>query len=217
MAEEPPVAVARGRHAPPLEVRRDVQRRRLFLAAAAVCARGGYAELTAEAITREAGMSKATFYEHFANKEECILGLMDEAASEVMASMATASVSVRGNYQQHVRDQLGAFLRTLTEYPTTAQTVLVEAVALGPQASERRDVMLAAFAEALLRDNARAAQREGAPQFQSPDDAFAVVGATVELVSRHLRTGVPQDVRELEPVIERLIFGLLARGGSVGS
>ncbi len=89
MAEEPPVAVARGRHAPPLEVRRDVQRRRLFLAAAAVCARGGYAELTAEAITREAGMSKATFYEHFANKEECILALMDEAASEVMASMAT--------------------------------------------------------------------------------------------------------------------------------
>ena len=70
--------------------------------------------------------------------------------------------------------------------------------------------MLAAFAESLLRDNARAAQREGAPRFASPDDAFAVVGATVELVSRHLRTGVPQDVRELEPVIERVIFGLLS-------
>jgi AcrR family transcriptional regulator len=213
MAEEPPVAVARGRHAPPLEVRLDVQRRRLFLAAAAVCARGGYAELTAEAITREAGMSKATFYEHFANKEECILALMDESTSEVMQAMATATPSVRGDYRQHVHDQLGAFLRTLTEFPTTAQTVLVEAVALGPQASERRDAMLTVFAESLLRDNARAAQREGAPQFRSRDDAFAVVGATVELVSRHLRTGVPADVLELQPVIERVIFGLL--GGDV--
>jgi AcrR family transcriptional regulator len=209
MAEEPPLVVARGRHAPPLQVRLDVQRRRLFLAAAAVCARGGYADLTAEAITREAGMSKATFYEHFANKEECILALMDEATLEVMQAMATASVAVRGDYRQHVRDQLGAFLRTLTEYPTTAQTILVEAVAAGPQAAERRDAMLSVFAESLLRDNARAAQREGAPQFVTRDDAFAVVGATVELISRHLRTGVPQDVLELEPVIERVIFGLL--------
>jgi AcrR family transcriptional regulator len=214
MAEEPPVAVARGRHAPPLEVRRDVQRRRLFLAAAAFCARGGYSELTAEAITREAGMSKATFYEHFANKEECILALMDEATREAMQAMATATATatVRRDYRQHVRDQVGAFLRTLTEYPTTAQTVLVEAIALGPQAAERRDAMLAVFAESLLRDNARAAQREGAPQFRSRDDAFAVVGATVELVSRHLRTGVPADVLELQPVIERVIFGLLDGG-----
>ena len=193
-----------------------MQRRRLFLAAAAVCARGGYADLTAEAITREAGMSKATFYEHFANKEECILALMDEATREVMQAMATATAtaSVRGDYRQHVRDQLGAFLRTLTEYPTTAQTVLVEGVAAGPQAAERRDAMLAVFAESLLRDNARAAQREGAPQFASRDDAFAVVGATVELVSRHLRTGVPEDVLELQPVIERVIFGLLGGGDS---
>ena len=54
------------------------------------------------------------------------------------------------------------------------------------------------------------AQRIGAPRFASKDDAFAIVGAIVELVSRQLRTGVPADVRHLEPVIERLIFGLLA-------
>ena len=41
--------VPRGRHAPPLAVRLDVQRRRLFVAAAAVFARSGYAEASAEA------------------------------------------------------------------------------------------------------------------------------------------------------------------------
>src|SRR5207248_8033085 len=76
--------VPRGRHAPPLEVRLSVQRGRLFKAAADVFARVGYADATAEAIAREAGMSKATFYEHFANKEECILALFDEGATEVM-------------------------------------------------------------------------------------------------------------------------------------
>src|SRR5438128_6543374 len=85
-----PQTVPRGRHAPPLEVRLTVQRRRLFEAAAAVFARVGYAEASAEAISREAGMSKATFYEHFANKEECILALFDAAAGQLGESVRTS-------------------------------------------------------------------------------------------------------------------------------
>ena len=34
----------------------------------------------------------------------------------------------------------------------------------------------------------------------------------VELASRQIRTGVPNDIRELEPVVERLTLGLLAAG-----
>src|SRR5689334_24434843 len=85
------VSVPRGRHAPPLDVRLEVQRERLFEAAAAVFARSGYAEASAESISREAGMSKATFYEHFANKEECILALFDEGARTVLTAMGEAT------------------------------------------------------------------------------------------------------------------------------
>ena len=81
-----PRLVPRGRHAPPLEVRLEVQRERLFEAAADRVRRAGYAEASAEAISREAGMSKATFYEHFANKEECILALFDESAERARAA-----------------------------------------------------------------------------------------------------------------------------------
>jgi hypothetical protein len=88
--------------------------------------------------------------------------------------------------------------------------VLVEIIGAGPRAAERRDAILDLFAEGLIRDNKRMAERFGAPRFASKDDAFAIVGAIAELVSRQLRTGVPEDVRALEPVIERLIFGLLA-------
>jgi AcrR family transcriptional regulator len=204
-----PTVVPRGRHAPPLEVRVTVQRRRLFEAAATVFARRGFADATAEAISREAGMSKATFYEHFANKEEAILALFDEAATEVMRQMALASDEPADSYSMHLANGTRAFLHTLAEWPDAAQTVLVEIIGAGPRATERRDAILEAFTDAIYRNNERIAPQYGAPRFASRDDAFACVGAIVELASRQLRTGKPGDIRELEPIIDRLMLGIL--------
>src|SRR5215218_909909 len=216
MAEPPdPRTVPRGRHAPPLEVRLSVQRRRLFEAASAVFARVGYAEASAEAISREAGMSKATFYEHFANKEECILALFDEAAAQVNRAMAAAGQEGgHDSYDEHVAAGVRAFLDTLSAHRDSAQTLLVQIIGAGPRAAARRDAILEAFADGLYRDNARTAPRYGAPTFASPDDAFAVIGAAVELVSRQLRTGRPETPGGLEPVITRLMLGALDRGRS---
>jgi AcrR family transcriptional regulator len=206
------VSVPRGRHAPPLDVRLGVQRERLFEAAAAVFARVGYAEASAEAISREAGMSKATFYEHFANKEECILALFDEAAAQVTRAMAAAGQEhTYASYDEHVAAGVRAFLDTLADHRNSAQTLLVEIIGAGPRAAARRDAILEAFADSLYRDNQRAAPEYGAPTFASPDDAFAIIGASVELVSRSLRTGRPADVLALEPVITRLMLGVLQR------
>jgi AcrR family transcriptional regulator len=208
-APRTPTVVPRGRHAPPLEVRVTVQRRRLFEAAATVFAKRGFADATAEAISRAAGMSKATFYEHFANKEEAILALFDEAATEVMRQMAVASEEDAANYPEHLAQGTRAFLGTLAEWPHAAQTLLVEIIGAGPRATERRDAILEAFADAIFYDNEKVAPRYGAPRFASRDDAFACVGAIVELASRQLRTGTPSDIRELEPIIERLMLGIL--------
>src|ERR1700751_3146468 len=128
MAEEP-VTVPRGRHAPPLEVRREGQLQRLFQAAAKVFSEVGYAEASAEAISREAGMSKATFYEHFANKEECILALFDEAAAPATHAMAAAGEEpVYESYDEHVAAGVRAFLTTLADNRESAQTLLVEII-----------------------------------------------------------------------------------------
>ena len=139
MAEpRPSVSVPRGRHAPPLDVRLGVQRQRLFEAAAAVFARVGYAEASAEAISREAGMSKATFYEHFANKEECILALFDEASAQVTRAMAAAGQQrVYESYDAHVAAGVRAFLDTLADNRESAQTLLVEIIGAGPRAAAR--------------------------------------------------------------------------------
>ena len=202
--------VPRGRHAPPLEVRQSVQRDRLFEAAAAVFARAGYAEASAEAIAREAGMSKATFYEHFANKEECILALFDTASAETLQAMAQATAAAGDDPRERMRAGARAFLDMLAEHPNESQTLLVEVIGAGERGADRRDNIFAAFAQAIDAENAAAARRGTMPRFASPDDAYAIVGAVGELASRQLRRGTPADVRDLEPLIQRLIFGLVS-------
>ena len=212
-AERPAPTVPRGRHAPPLEVRLSVQRRRLFEAAADVFARVGYAEASAEAISREAGMSKATFYEHFANKEECILALFDEAATEVMRAMVGGAPTTRATPPTRSAwpPACTPSWRRSPPIRPRRRRCSCRSSAPGPRAAARRDAILDAFAESLYRDNQRAAPQYGAPTFASPDDAFAIIGASVELVSRSLRTGRPADVLALEPVITRLMLGVLHR------
>jgi AcrR family transcriptional regulator len=206
--------VPRGRHAPPLEVRRELQLERLFRAAARVFARAGYAEASAEAISREAGMSKATFYEHFDNKEECILALFDESATVVIAAMRAAADAAGEDPAERLRAGIRAFLAAVAEHPDESQTLLVEIIGAGPRAAERRDGVLARFAHQLEVENERAAAGGVIPRFASPDDAFAVIGAVVELASRQVRHGIPEDVRTLEPVVERLVLGLLMQAAA---
>ncbi|MEA2282998.1 MAG: hypothetical protein QOK21_3605 [Solirubrobacteraceae bacterium] len=211
MVTHPLPAAPRGRHAPPLQVRQDRQRQRLFSAAASVFARSGYADASAEAIAREAGMSKATFYEHFDNKEDCIVALFDAAVGVLDGAMrAAGEAQAAADLGTRVQATVRAFLKVLADFPDESQTLLVEIVGAGPRAMERRDAALDRIASAIDGYNATDAERGAARRFASFDDAFAIVGAVVELASRHLRKRRTEDIRELEPVIERVALGLAA-------
>ena len=191
-----------------------MQLQRLFQAAAKVFSEVGYAEASAEAISREAGMSKATFYEHFANKEECILALTDAAGAASRAAVGQAVSDVEQQFEARVHARVHRFLAGLAMFPEMAQVVLVDVIGVGPAGAAKRDEMLQAFADFLVAENQAAHESYGAPKFASPDDAFAIVGAIVELASRQLRTGEPKDIRDLEPVIERMVAGILEQSAS---
>jgi AcrR family transcriptional regulator len=202
---------ARGRHAPPPEVRLPLQRERLLRAAATEFAQRGFSGASSESISRRAAMSKATFYEHFANKEDCIVALFDDAATRVAEAMATAARGAgRGDASQRMKAGTRAFLTSLAEHPEYAQTLLVEIIGAGPTAAQRRDQIMQRFAEVLDAENAAAARRGLIPRFASRYDTVAIVGAITELVSRQVRLGEPPDVLELAPVIDRLIDGVLS-------
>jgi AcrR family transcriptional regulator len=207
----PQPRVPRGRHAPPLAVRLEVQKQRLFDAAAVVFSRLGYADASAEAISRQAGMSKATFYEHFANKEECLVALFEYASAAVLDLLVESARHAGGDYRGRHRAGLRAILEFVDSNPSMAQAILVETMGAGPRVAELRDGALNNIAQVMYEETAHGARVVGSPAFASADEAFAIVGATFELVSRQLRTGQPARVLDLEPLVQRLILGLLAQ------
>jgi AcrR family transcriptional regulator len=207
-----PVRTARGRHAPPPEIRLPLQRRRLMRAAASEFAERGYVASSATSIARRAGMSKATFYAHFTNKEDCILVLYDRANEVLGAAIARAARAAGKDLTARLRAGTRAYLETLADEPEYTQVLTVEIIAAGPKAIAKRDQALQLFADVLSADTTFAAARGLSPRFASPYDALAIVGGISELVSRQVRRGEPSDVRDLAPVVDRLIEGVLARG-----
>jgi AcrR family transcriptional regulator len=201
----------RGRHAPPPEVRLPIQRRRLLRAAAEVFADRGYVNASSEAISRQAGMSKATFYQHFDNKEEALIGVFD-LATDVLRQAIEGSIAgmTDATALERIRAATTAYLTVLRDNAPYFKTILVESLAAGSAAASRRDEILQVFADLLDARNATAAARGQIGRYASPHDAFAVVGAIAELITRQVRLGIPEDVFELGPVLERLIVAVAA-------
>ena len=56
------------------------QRERLVEAMTVVAARHGYAEASVARVVKQAGMSRATFYDHFENRDDCFLAAFRRAA-----------------------------------------------------------------------------------------------------------------------------------------
>ena len=66
-------------------------RARLEAGLAEAIAEKGYAAATIADVVRHARVSKRTFYEHFADKEECFLALYSDSSDELLALIAEAA------------------------------------------------------------------------------------------------------------------------------
>jgi AcrR family transcriptional regulator len=119
-------------------------RDRILVAMAEIVAKRGYQGTTIEHIVKRAGVSRATFYEHFENREDCLLAGFAEAEKELQRRVAKATET--GEWPDRVRAALSAFLDYCTSAPALARTCLVEAVTAGPVAMERYERALTSFA-----------------------------------------------------------------------
>ena len=105
-----------------------------------------------------------------------------------------------------------AYLETVPRHPDFGHVLVVEIIGAGPQALAKRDQSTQLFADVLDAENAKACQHGLGPRFASPHDAYAIVGGSTELISRHVRLGKPKHLFEVAPVIDRMIDGVLALG-----
>jgi AcrR family transcriptional regulator len=112
------------------------QRERLLEAAVRVVARKGYAATTVADLTKEAGISRTTFYEMFEDKEACFLAAYD-AAVETLVRRVTVAFEAEEGWPRRVRAGLAALLAALAEEPELARLALVGVSAAGPAAQRR--------------------------------------------------------------------------------
>ena len=111
------------------------QRERILTAMAETCASKGYGATTIADICEPAGVSRATFYDLFKDKEDCFHAAMELALADAMSEIL-AAYSPDKPWATMVRDASAAFLELLASRPAFARMALVEAPSSGERAFE---------------------------------------------------------------------------------
>jgi len=203
-----PRALPRGRHAAARDVVLASQRGRLLEAMAQCVAAHGYAATTVADVIRRAGVSRKTFYEHFADKRACFLAAW-EVGNEILLAQVLAAGEEAGDWRARLRAGADAFLEVLAAEPEFARSFLIEVLSVGEDALARRAEIIERFADALAQTHAQA-RAEGAKLGAVPPWAFrAAAGAAWELTVEHLRTHGVEGLTELAPQIEQVQLALL--------
>lgn len=186
----------RGRHRLPPEVIARSQRERLLDAAVHVVAEKGYGATTVADLTREAGISRTTFYELFEDKEACFLAAYD-AAADVLARRIAAAFETQEAWPARVRAALAVLLESLAGEPQIARLALVDVGSAGPRAQRRYRAALQRmtpfFDEG--RDFAPGGRRLPA------NTSRMAIGAVTGLVSDEIEAGRADRLPDLLPEI----------------
>ncbi len=170
----------------------EIQRSRLLVAAIDALEIGGYERASVAQIIKRARVSRRTFYELFANRDQCIAAVLDDTAAQARHELGAAELGGRP-WRERMRLGLWSILCLLDREPALARVLLVHSVRGGPEVLERRDAILAELAAAVdagRRERARAAQ-------PSPLTARGVLGAALAILQARLARGRPQPLTGL--------------------
>jgi AcrR family transcriptional regulator len=187
------------------------QRGRLLDAMAQAVAEHGYGNTTIAHVVSHAGVSRKTFYDHFADKRDCFLAMYDTG---IMFLLGRIAETIEGQDDPHSRLVVGlqAFLTILSAEPAFCRAIIIEVHAAGPEALARRRAVLRVFAERYLDAN-RQARKNGAKIAElSEDRALAVVGGILDLVSTRVEAGRTAKLSELADELTAFaVHNVLAR------
>lgn len=202
----------RGRSRLPLPAVRASQRERLLHSVIAAVSESGYQAVTVADIVRRARVSRAAFYAHFADKEDCFLAATAEGRKLMIAQVvsATRALPAGSGDEELLRAAHRAYLAFLVGEPAFARVFYIHMSAAGPRAVGRLHAAAALFADLNLRWHQRA--RQNHPEWPSvpPEAYLALAGATDELVRSMVRAGRTDALPELEDTLVSLHLAVLA-------
>ncbi len=124
------------------------QRRRIFAGLAAALAYHGYEDTKVTDVVELAGLSRATFYEHFRGKGACFEAAYEDGVEQVAAAVEAAA-STESGWNGRVSAGLRAGLELLAANPPLAHLLLVESLAAARSARLEHERSLVRLADAL--------------------------------------------------------------------
>lgn len=165
---------------------------RIARAVAEVVAEKGYLEITTDDIAARAAISLSTFYAHFDDKRDAVLGALEMSGAQITA-LAVPAARRAGGWQEGVRALYESICAYFVAEPAMAQLALVGVYGAGAQACRRRDRVIDSLAAML------------APAFAENPDAPAVsaeaIGATVyALMREQVRREGPEGLGAVVPL-----------------
>jgi AcrR family transcriptional regulator len=172
------------------------QRERILVAMAESCASKGYGATTIADICEPAGVSRATFYELFKDKEDCFHAAMELSLADAMGRIV-AVYSPDKPWATMVRDATTAFLDLLASRPAFARMALVEAPSTGQRAFE-----LYASGKRVLQSLLDLGRNDPVEEEAIPSSAGrAALAAAESLIVGQILAGNTERLRELLPDI----------------
>ena len=178
----------------------------------AAVSEAGYPAVTVADIVRRARVSRAAFYAHFADKEDCFLTATGEGRKLMVTLVVSATRALPAGAcdEEVLRAACRAYLTFLADEPAFARVFFIYMPVAGPRAVDRLDAASRLFAELNQRWHQRARERH--PEWPAvPEEAYlALAGATVELVRSMVRAGQTDALPELEDTLVSLHLAVLA-------
>jgi AcrR family transcriptional regulator len=185
-----------GRHGLPREFVAHNQRERLIAGLAEAIAEHGYTGTTIAHVTRHAAVSRRTFYEHFASKDECFVAAYDTVMAELRERVGQA-FEEESDWPRAVKAGIAAMLGFLAAEPNLARLCMVEALVAGPVVVERYDSAIQSFVPYF--QAGRVGRSRAILSRLSPTTEEALVGGMMSLISRRIIAGKTAELESLLP------------------
>jgi AcrR family transcriptional regulator len=199
----------RGRHAASREIVWASQQERLLEAMAWAVADKGYGRVAVADVIERAGVSRKTFYEHFLNKEACFLAAYDAGVDVLLGNVEAEIRAAAPDWLAGAVAGTRCYLETLAANPGFARTYLIEVLAAGPDALERRGRVMGRFAQMLA--GVQQAARADLPDLPDPGPHVyaGCVGAINELVIERMLQDGAGGLADLLPAVLEIELTLL--------
>jgi AcrR family transcriptional regulator len=186
-------------------------RGRLIAAAAQLMGTKGCAAMTVGDIVERARVSRRTFYEHFRDKEDCVLaaGRLGQrfVAGRIAAELSGVPLH---DWRARLRVSLQTYFETLAAEPRLVRSADAAVTAVGGRALELRAQALAWSVAQMRALNAIA--RAADPSIPKVDDTelMVLVGGIAEVVREAAREDRIERLPEQAPAVIRLAEAILS-------